>query len=189
MDTIILSIRGLSPYTQSRLHATPKLESERGAGGADAYDERTWRAHLHVENGSVVIPAFALKMALVDGAKYSKETIPGAGKSTWTAKFMAGIGIFENAPLGVAPEDVDKITINAHADGRRGSGTRVLRRFPQIKKGWQADVPVTVLDATVTPGVLERMAGFAGYFVGIGQYRPQSGGTNGRFEVTGCRMV
>lgn len=183
-----LTLKSASPYTQSRKHDDEHLPSEKGSAGADMYDERTWRSKLHVEKGSIVIPAFAIKMALTDGAKYSKEQIPGQGKATWTAKFTSGIAIYDNPPLGLSPDAVRKITISANTDGQRGSGKRVPRRFPQIPE-WQAVVEIEVLDPIITEDVLVRMANLAGKYIGIGQYRPQNGGTNGRFRVVGCEWT
>jgi hypothetical protein len=168
--------------TQSRLHATPKLEKEQAA----AYDLRVWRQHMHTEirdgRQTVVIPATALQQAIIQAAQYSGEQIPGQGKKTWTAKFAGGLMMLENPSLHIDPDTIDCIAINAHATGKRDSGARVLRRFPLIP-AWQATFEIYVLDQIITEDVLRKMVETAGMFVGIGQFRPQNRGTNGRFKI------
>src|ERR1700732_642345 len=85
-----LTLRSLSPYSQSRAHDEPSYENESKAD----YDRRTWRSHLHVENGTVRIPAKALHDCLIEAAEYSGKKI--GGNRTWTKPFTSGIGIFEN---------------------------------------------------------------------------------------------
>jgi len=178
-----LTLESLSPMSQSRQHEEPKLEGE----NHDAYDIRTWPHKMHVETrnnrSTVVIPSMAIHQALVAAAKYSKRQIPNQGKATWTAKFSAGIMILENPALHVDPEIVQCVAISANADGVRGSGKRVTRRFPTIP-AWRSTFDVHILDPIITEDVFREMVEIAGLFVGIGQFRPQNLGSNGRFRIT-----
>jgi len=178
-----VTITGIAPYTQSRQHDEPKLEGE----NMNDYDIRTWRSKMTTETRdgelTVAIPAHGLMQCIAAAAKYSKRQIPGQGKATWTAKFTAGIMLMENPALNVSPADVKSITISANADGIRGSGKRVPRRFPSIPAGWSATFDVYILDPIITEQVFHEMMELAGMFIGIGQFRPQNGGTNGRFRV------
>lgn len=180
-----VTITGLSPLTQSRQHDAPKLDGE----SANDYDIRTWRSKLTLSDDgeSVVIPAAAIHQCLAAAAKYSKRQIPGQGKATWTAKFQAGVMLIANPSLNIDPATVNSITISANADGVRGSGKRVPRRFPIIPIGWQTTFDVYILDPIITQEVFREMMEIAGMFVGVGQYRPQNGGTNGRFKLTDLR--
>jgi len=180
MKTALIKLTSAAPLTQSRKHDEPELEKEL----KDAYEKRTWKSKAHVNaDGVVEIPAFALKCAVVAAAKYAGDQIPGKGKSTWTKKFQCGILIPENALTDRKADDITPITINANSDGVRGSGKRVFRTFPQLLK-WNATVQVIVLDEIITKDVLEKYFTAAGQFVGVGQYRPENGGTNGRFSAT-----
>lgn len=178
-----VTIAGTAPLSQSHQHDVPKLEGE----GPDAYDQRTWRSKLNTEtvNGkpSVIIPAFGMQCAIADAAKYSKRQIPGQGKATWTQKFKSGISVVGPLALGIDPDDVSPIAVNVNADGVRGSGKRVLRRFPQIPPGWKTTFDVLILDPIITQDVFTEMLELAGLFMGVGQFRPERGGTNGRFIV------
>lgn len=172
------SLESQSPYCQSRYHDEPKLEKEM----PDAYDIRTWRLHMHVTNGTVHIPARAIHDALTEAAKYSKRQIDGQGKATWTQKFASGIALFEDIDLGIDPKEVDNVGVYCHADGRRGSGRRVTRRFPIIPY-WNATFDVHILDPIIVEDVFVEMLEQAGLYIGIGQNRPQNRGVHGRFNV------
>jgi hypothetical protein len=178
-----VTITGIAPYSASRQHNDPALEGE----SKDDYDARTWRSKLNVEDRdgkpTVVIPAHGLHQAIAAAAKYSKKQIPGQGKATWTAKFLAGISIAENPSLNIDPSTVQSVTISANADGVRGSGKRVPRRFPIIPE-WEATFDVWILDPIITEDVFREMLALAGMFVGIGRFRPEKGGINGRFKAS-----
>lgn len=173
------TVESLTPYSQSRKHDLPRLEGE----SAEDYNHRTWRSQQLVENGTVHIPAFGLHQAFVSAARYGKKQIPGQGKATWTKKFEAGIAFFSNVDIGINPETVDYIDIYANADGMRGSGKRVMRRFPIIPK-WSATFDVHILDPIITEDIFSGIVEQAGMFIGIGRYRPEKGGTNGRFALS-----
>ena len=184
-----LSIKGLAPYSQSRQHDEPYLEGETH----DAYDKRTWASKqtVDVRNGkkTVVVPAHGLHQCISAAAKYSKRQIPGQGKATWTAKFQSGLAVLEDPALNVDPDTVSSVVISANADGIRGSGKRVPRRFPVIPGGWQFTTEIYILDPIITKDVFAEMLEIAGMFIGIGRFRPEKGGTNGRFTLSRLEWV
>ena len=178
-----VTIVGTAPLSQSHQHDEPKMEGE----GNDDYDIRTWPSKLNVESvdgkDTVVIPAFGMQCAIAAAAKYSKRQIPGQGKATWTAKFTSGISVVGPLALNINPATVKPVMIQANSDGVRGSGKRVPRRFPQMPPGWKTTFDVLVLDPIITQEVFREMLELAGMFIGVGQFRPEKGGTNGRFIV------
>jgi hypothetical protein len=181
MLKVTISLKSLSPYTQSRQHHVPKLEKE----APDAYEERTWLEKTTTDaEGFVCIPAMAFKQALDRSAKMLGMQITGRGKATYTKHFLAGIMVPFDLRLPIRKSEVTRIAINANADGVRGSGKRVRRFFPQIPE-WSGKLDAYVIDETITPAVFEKHMRTAGMLVGIGQYRPENGGTNGRFECLG----
>lgn len=179
-----LTLRGTAPYSQSRQHHEPKLKGE----SADAHDARTWRSKMTVEERdgkkTIVIPSFGMQQSLATAARYSKIQIPGQGKATWTAKFTSGIMIPEAPSLGIDPEKAIMVMINADAKGKRGVGSssRVIRRIPTVLQ-WSSVFDVVILDPIITETVFREMVGLAGLFIGIGQFRPENGGHNGRFVL------
>lgn len=178
MKMVEVEIEGTAPYSQSRKHDTPKLNRET----PEDYERRTWRERVTVDgNGLICIPAMAFKQALDDVAKMIGEQIPGKGKSTYTKHFKAGVLCEADMCIGVRKEDVPGITINANSDGVRGSGKRVQRTFPQVPS-WSGTARFAILDDTITKEVFERHLTEAGRFIGVGRFRPQNGGLNGRFK-------
>lgn len=187
MKTIIASIEGISPYSQSRSYEVDKLQGE----GPDDFERRTWRNRLHVDDkGFVFIPPMAFKNALAETAKFLSIPIPGKGKATYTKHFEAGVLAVEPAKLAIKADDVQCERLFVPADGRRGGGKRVHKYFPVIPAGWKTDFVFLVLDDTVLQTsvngdvtVFEDVLDKCGKFVGIGRFRPRNNGFYGRFEV------
>jgi hypothetical protein len=179
--TAHIHLRSKAAYTQSRKYEEAKLEGEQ----PDDYDRRNWRKHLHVKQHhdgrqTVFIPGRAVHFCLIDAAKYSMRKI--SANYTWTKKFESGIAIPDDLDLGIDPAKVDFIDINAHSNGKRGSASRVTRRLPIIP-AWQADFVAMILDPIITEDVFHEMLEIGGLFIGLGQNRPQNGGSSGRFEI------
>lgn len=177
-----VTLRSLSPYSQSRQHEEPKLDGENHGD----YDKRTWRSKQTIATragkNTVVIPAHGLHQAIVAAAKYSKRQIPGQGKATWTAKFASGIAILEDPALNIDPETVQPVTLSQNADGIRGSAKRVMRTFPLIPE-WETTFDVYILDPIITEEIFREMVTAAGMFIGIGRFRPEKTGGQGRFAI------
>ena len=180
MRVITATLESSSPYSQSRYHNTDKLAKESAAD----YNLRTWKNQCTLDsNGMVAIPAMALKMALDSTAKKLKERVPGKGTKTWIDYFVGGvIPGAQSFSLNIPVDSVDCIDIWANADGVRGSGKRVMRRFPLIPK-WKADIVLDVVDDSLPTDLVERYLSEAGKLIGIGRFRPEKGGFNGRFTV------
>jgi hypothetical protein len=173
-----------SPYSQSAQHDEPKLERE----SHDDYDERTWRKKCTVnDKGQICVPAMALKQCVDLAAQKLGEKIPGRRGATYKSFFTSGVICGADMPISngkaITPDDAVMVKINANADGVRGSGKRVKRRFPVFDK-WHGVAEFTIVDDIITQEVFEHHLKSAGMIVGIGRYRPANGGANGRFRVT-----
>jgi hypothetical protein len=173
-----------SPYSQSAMHDAPKLDREQH----DDYDERTWLNKATVnKDGQVCIPAMALKQAIDTAAYKLGEKVPNRRGATYKNFFASGFFCNQDVPIAngkaLTAKDAEKKSINANSDGVRGSGKRVVRRFPEWAK-WHGVAEFTITDDIITPEVFDRHLKSAGMIVGIGRFRPEKGGTNGRFRVT-----
>lgn len=177
-----VTLKSATAYSQSKMvdpDTFPKKEKEDAAG----YDKRLWREKsTYDESGIVCIPAMSLKMATDEAIKRLNIGIPGRGKSTYTKFFTAGQICDGDVPIGIAKADLDFIDIWANADGVRGSGKRVRRRFPYIKE-WSGVARFAILDDVIPKDVFEKAVTEAGRLVGIGRFRPEKGGFLGRFHV------
>lgn len=181
MSVANIEIVGIAPLSQSRQHQAPKLEGE----SHDDYDARTWREKLNVNRttGKVIIPAHGIQQCLTAAVRRSGDKIVGKGNRTWAKVFDGGIALFEDFATDLDPNDAECVVISANADGVRGSGKRVPRRFPTFYK-WSARGQIYILDPQITKDVMHRYFEQAGLFIGVGQFRPQNGGTNGRFAIS-----
>lgn len=181
MKIATASLVSTAPYSQSRSysHEVEHLNRETH----DAYEDRTWRHKCHtMPDGRVFIPPMAFKMALDKAASMLGMQVPGKGKSTYTKFFLSGVLVLEPLVLPVTSDEVACDRIYANADGKRGSGKRVWRNFPRVDE-WRGDVIFHVLADEITEDVFEAHLRQAGAFVGIGRFRPASGGYYGRFNV------
>lgn len=169
----------MSPYSQSFRHEEPKLPNETH----DDYEKRTWREKSNTKpDGRIYIPAMAFKQAIDGAAKMVGGKIPGKASATYSKLFVTGVAVFEDLVLLDTKDSVQSIRINANADGVRGSGKRVWRYFPIVPQ-WGGTLPVAVLDDTIPNDVFERVMVAAGRAQGVGRFRPEKGGTNGRFSI------
>lgn len=176
-----IQLEGISPYSQSRFHDTPKKEQE----SHEAYRDRTWREHLHIdENGEVFIPPMAIKNLLSAAAKRLGMKVSGRGAKTYSGFFVSGILVVDSVPLGIKAVNVPGEKLFLPADGKAGSGSRVTKIYPRIDK-WSGVATVLILDQTITEKVFEKHMEEAGRYVGIGRFRPEHGGFYGRFRVNG----
>lgn len=174
-----------SPYSQSAKHDLPMLDRE----SHEDYDIRTWRSKCTTnKDGIVCIPAMALKQAIDTSAFKLGEKVPNRRGAMFKSFFASGFFCDQDIPIAngkpLKPDDAELCIINAHSTGKRGSGSRVPRRFPNFSK-WHGEAQFTILDDVITQDVFERHVRACGMIVGIGRFRPENGGTNGRFRVTG----
>lgn len=173
------TLESLSPYSQRRFYEVPKLNKE----AYDAYEKRTWRESIHAdENGDVYIPPMSLKKALDAACAFKPIKIPGHGQSTYTKHFVAGIMCTDLIYIGIKKDDVEGICRFVPSDGKKGGGKRVKKFFPTINN-WTGTAVFYVLDDTIPNEIVEEYLHEAGSFVGIGVFRPSSGGYFGRFKV------
>lgn len=187
MLRVEFTLVGLSPYSQSRV-----VQSKKNTGETpDAFEERTWREHCHADDdGQCFIPCTSIKNCLSDCARFLSESVPGKGKATYTKHFEAGVMVVDNFPLGVKVDKVEGERLFLAADGKRGSGKRVWKKYPKFDN-WRASGSVYLLDPVLIdkPDKVREYLEHAGTFIGLGRFRPRNGGFYGRFKVEGFKVV
>lgn len=173
-------LKSISPYGPSKHVTVEKLDRE----PPDDYEKRTWRERCHYDPKTleVFIPPMAFKGALDEAARRMGRKIKGKGNSTYTKHFEAGVMVMDPMPLGVKKDDIEGQWLFLNADGKRGGGTRVMRCMPFVPD-WEGKVTFYIFDNIVTKQIFEETLEEAGALVGIGQFRPQNRGYQGRFEV------
>jgi len=183
-----MKIVGTAPLSYSRYLMDGKRPNEK----EDARDERLAPKKAHVDDdGNCVFPGIWLKTALASTAQYMGLKIPGGGAAKYAKHFLSGILCPEDQPLldkkgrTIAIKNVEIAAFPCDAQGNKGGrgGHAVVRRFPMIPPGWNVQMQVVVVDEVICEDIFKRTLDHAGLVNGFGRYRPQNGGTNGRFTV------
>lgn len=180
MRNVIAQVEGITPYSASRYFEEDLKKGET----KDEHERRRWREKAHVaESGLVYIPGVAFKMCLDIAVSKSNEKIKGKGQQTYTGLFKSSVTAMGDMDLGVKVDDLKAISIYANADGKRGSGSRVMRWFPIISS-WGGSIEFAVFDDTIPEAKFEEFFTKAGLVAGVGRGRPETGCAvgNGRFR-------
>lgn len=137
----------------------PIFEKKKSDETHDQFEERVWTEKVRrTDEGHVYIQPFALKNGLE--AAGSRLNMKLTGKATYTKLFRQGVMVNENIvlhdkhgkPITIA--DVKPIAMFVPSDGKRGSGKRVMRIFPQIQQ-WSATVEIICFDNRLTEDVVK----------------------------------
>lgn len=181
MKTAIVPLKGIATYQQNRAYEVDKLPKEL----PNDYEKRTWRNRAHVNSaGNVFIPPMAFKYALDEAIRRLGLQIPGRARATYTKHFEAGVLVIEPLVLPVKVDAVEGTWLFVPSDGVRGGGKRVQKCFPTIHE-WEGRVRFLIFDDIITEEVFTQGVIAAGQLIGIGLFRPEHRGYNGRFVVNG----
>jgi len=188
MKTARCHLKSVSPLQFSRYYGVdeaPKKEKE----SPDDYERRTWRHRAHYDkDGKVFIPPMMFKKSLEEAAKFLSLKIPGKGQATWTKHFLAGTLVVDPLYVGITKDELEPLTLFVPADGVRGSGKRVSKIFPILPQ-WEGKIDYLILDDTITEKAFLQHIAEAGKLIGIGAFRPRSGGYFGRYKVEKCEWI
>lgn len=195
MKTYRVTLTGVSEMFFGRPVLEPKLKNETH----EQHDARTAPQKVYVEQigerkGTVYIQPFALKNGLESAAKRIQRPIPGQGKSTYSKLFRQGVMCVEkiyltdHAGKPLTLDDVKMLRIFVPSDGKRGSGKRVWRTFPQVTE-WAAVGVIHIVDPKIDEEILTEHLVEFGQYIGMGSMRVENGGIAGRFAVESVDMV
>jgi hypothetical protein len=181
-----VSIQGTAPLSQSRQHRASKLDGE----SHDALEERTWREKCNYDSDGVVfVPAMALKQAVDTAAKRLAIPDPDNKRANLTKYFVSDVICESNLSIGVHKDEMPSVTINADSEGKKGSMAtkRVPRILPQISE-WEGQTSFLIMEEKIKEDMFKKVLAVAGQSIGVGQFRPERGGLNGRFEIKGIKF-
>ena len=182
MKLAIFTIKGMSVLQHGKAYDTEKKKEE----SHSAYEERTWMDRAHVDStGNIYHPAGALKQALICAAKKDAQAVSGKGKCQWKGFFESGVMIPENLKINKTKDDIVKVSVFGNSRGMSNGqgGSRVWKHFPTYYD-WEAQCKAVILDETITEAKFKEILEYAGKVAGLGVWRAQNGGENGRFIVT-----
>ncbi len=180
MRRVVVKVKGLTAYSSSR----PLTEEKKKSESHDEFEKRIWPEKAHYnEEDEVYIPGVCFKLALDNTAKLIKEKIKGKGNQTYTGLFTSGVAPMGDMYLGIKKKQLKGISIFAHADGNRLSGSRVTRFFPYITE-WGGEIEFYLFNDDIPEEVFERYFKQSGLLGGVGRGRPNTGcpAGNGRYQ-------
>lgn len=171
-----VKIDGTSPLLQHRFSTEgqpsaklKKKDEKRVTDDVESFLYKTPKGEIYQPSTHIIC---TMKKA---GARYQ---IPGQGKLTY--KNMIGSGV-----IIVIPDAIPHLNPKWEVDIRSViiNRARIMRHRP-VFNDWalkfQLDIEEDEIDNTVVREVLE----YAGKRVGIGDFRPEKGGSFGRFHIT-----
>ncbi len=83
----------------------------------------------------------------------------------------------------------DREWIMARHDGRNKSGGLIKLIRPLFMTGWRMTLPIEFNPDLISDENLINLLNLAGFYIGIGAFRPEKKGPYGRFEVCGEAQV
>jgi hypothetical protein len=179
--TLNIEIEGLCDLLSHRPMQTTEERNEmkevvktlaKNPDDKEAYTKEATLSVYKNSKGEICIPSSWIEGALINAGKTIQ--VQGKGKKTYKDA-MKGF-VFVNEELSpITPNEFDLDRRNVIVN--RG---RIMRTRPRIKSGWKAAFTMTLLDDTLSVDTMKEILNAAGFYTGIGDYRPKYG----RFKVT-----
>lgn len=180
--TCTAQITGISTYSPSGF-----VTDERPKGVTyDEWEEKIWQKKAHYDReGFVVVPLMGFKKAIASAARLTPRKM--TGRKTFNDAFKTSILLTEPLRLPLTAMDLRSEAFLCSSTGdSRGVGGRVMRRFPMIDD-WGGKLTFYVTMPEIPERIFETYLAEAGQFIGVGRFRPENGGVNGRFRVNAVR--
>lgn len=118
--------------------------------------------------GSLVIPARAIKKAMIDACRFLPEKPKGTNFKSYGPFIQAAMIITSDLVLNVTEDRVFPLTLVVNLDPSKGNkGPRGPRTRPCIAPPWGGRCEAVVVDPILKLDVLERLAERAGKQVGF----------------------
>lgn len=189
MKTYKVKIKGLSPYMQHRMDDVSLAEWEKKRGviieRPEVSQEDAVRAEYHCyrnAEGNCYIPADQIKGALINAGTYMKSKV---GARTKSMKSIVA-ACFIPEPEQIILPDYDQI--DKRSTVNRNVKARVIVIRPKWST-WEITFNIQVLEDSITIETVRELVNYAGFYVGIGSYRPTSNGHFGRFELIDIELI
>lgn len=179
MLRVLCDLKSVTPVTFNK-----KLRSEKEPNEThDDLEKRVWRERCDCNRkNELILRSDRFKKSIVLAAQWLNMQIPGEGKATYTKHFRGGVIVMNNIELGIKRDECEHELV--YTGPRKKDGKRWIH-FPIVEK-WEGELQVNVLDEKITEEVFKKVIDYAGMTVGIGSWRPENGGENGRYE---CRDI
>jgi hypothetical protein len=177
MKEVRFTVTGTSPLL---LHKPPFEQKAPSVGRKKVpspQDEAEAGAY-RIDGGQLALPSFAFRGAVLSAAKGRK-----IGK-TFATTLVKGAVFVDDGFFGLCDEGGAPLT-EYEIDARRAVVQKngVIRHRPKLMP-WTCDVVFWIDTEAIDRAVLREFLEIAGRMVGVGDFRPESGGPFGRFAVS-----
>lgn len=171
-----ITIKGVTPYISSRMSDTAKQDMINAATGKKGEKKRIYDMDKEYKEcfykdtkGRYCIPASAIKKSITEASVYLFSKQDGGAK-----RVKGSLHMTEE----LIPIQYKKVV---PVDDFVRDPNRIVRR-PYFYD-WTATFEVEYNTAQLSPEQLHTLVNLAGFQIGIGAWRPQCGGTKGRFKI------
>jgi len=192
LGTFQVKIMGLSPlltHSSKGMHhrSEPKAEGEGESTKTkevQSIEEEAEEGAYRLSSGQLYVPGSAVREALVTACQGYQIKVSGKSREQPLWKVMAASVFLPQAELPLFRDGERimeyEIDLRRVVVGRAG----VVRARPLIRLPWEMEVDIEY-DAGQwrTVGMILEMLNNAGRFPGLLEFRPEKGGTFGRFEA------
>jgi hypothetical protein len=175
MEKAEVRIEGISPLLMHRFPVAeqdPQSKSRNIKKNKDNVEDSLYRD----EDGNLVQPSTHLIGALKRaGVKFQ---IPGQGKTTYKNVVGSGAVIIEPDMI---PHEIQEWKVNRMPVVVQRA--RIVRERP-VLPNWALNFSIEYDEDEISKSTLKELLDYAGRRAGIGDFRPDKGGSFGRFIVT-----
>ena len=186
MATYKVRIKGTAPYLQHRYpmpDEEQKFAKECEAKGLDPKKTSNIEGSWYKNNKGAYIPSEHIKGAITGAGK--GEKVEGKGNSTWNNILKVAVAVLPGEVSFDPPKTKYDEVHKAYA---KVGMARILRERPCFQAGWEAEFSLEADASGIDEMNLKRFITKAGRR-GIGDYRPEKGGSFGAFEVVRFDLV
>ncbi len=180
MKEIEVTIKGTTPLLVHRFPMDGADEPSKKRTGVPNYKTEAETYLYKDEKGILYEPASHLEASLQNAGKNFKIT--GKRGATYGKLVGATLEVYPDA----IPHKITEYTIDRRPVVIQRA--RIIRNRPRFDK-WELDFSLHLLDEQLRIEVVKEILDHAGFYVGIGDYRPQRGGKFGKFIVTKFKEV
>jgi len=180
MATYRVRIRGTAPYIQHRYPMPDEEEKFKDwceSQGLDPKKTSNIEASWYRNGIGAYIPFEHIKQAITGAGK--GEKVGGKGNATWNNILKVSAAVLPAEipfiPAKIKYDEVHKAYVKVGM-------ARVLRERPSFNAGWEVEFSLEADSSDIDEANLKRFVTKAGRR-GIGDYRPEKGGSFGTFEL------
>ena len=163
-----LEFQGRTPLVMNSNSALLTGGIDKGRDKAAYEREHYLDAVYRNAGGQLIIPARALKKALINACRFIADKPRGTSFKSFGPLVEAALVIEDDALLDRAETDVVPWTIVVNLDPSKGpKGPRGPRTRPMIPPPWTAMTTARAFDALLTLDIMQKVADAAGWKVGL----------------------